>query len=89
MGYFNQLQVLKEEPPAKVELFKINENVAVVPGKKEPNVAVKKVEQVRERSGTWGAATGTKQKEPSKKTPVKKEKEVRRASDERRQKRGE
>ena len=45
-------------------------------------------DQVRERSGTWGAATGTKPKEPAKKTVVKKEKEVRRSSDERRQKRG-
>ncbi|KAJ8737587.1 hypothetical protein PYW08_000182 [Mythimna loreyi] len=77
----------KEEPSAKAELFKINENVAVVPVKKAAKTPVKKVEEVRARSGTWGAATGSKQKEPAKKDPVKKEKDVRRASDERRQKR--
>lgn len=47
----------------------------------------KSVASERTRSGTWGAATGTKQKEPSKKTSAKHTKDIRRVTDDRRQKR--
>lgn len=45
-------------------------------------------DKLRSRSGTWGSAIGSKQKELIKKTPTRKEKETRRSSDDRRQKRG-
>lgn len=76
---------------AKSEPSKKNESVAKTQTKNEAK-KMTGTEQVRARSGTWGSATGTKQKEPALKTiktQVKKEKEVRRSSDERRQKRGE
>lgn len=63
------------------EVFKTDENILKVPGKE--------TEQVRARSGTWSAETGSKQKEPAKTAQVRKEKEVRRSGDDRRQKRGE
>lgn len=71
----------KEEPAViPVDTTKKSEDVAKVPAKN--------AEQVRARSGTWSSATGTKQKEPAKKTTARKEKDVRRSSDDRRQKRG-
>ncbi|PZC80439.1 hypothetical protein B5X24_HaOG214741 [Helicoverpa armigera] len=68
----------KEAPVSTADIFKIDEEVVKSPKKN--------IEEVRARSGTWGAATGTKPKEPVKKT-VRKEKDVRRSSDDRRQKR--
>lgn len=71
----------KEEPPAvKAEVVKVAEVV--------PKATGKNIEQVRARSGTWGAASVSKQKEPTK-ILKSKDKDVRRNSDDRRQKRGE
>lgn len=64
----------------KPEVLKITEDASKVVGKS--------IEQVRARSGTWGAATVSKQKEPAK-VLKSKDKDVRRYSDDRRQKRGE
>ncbi|KAH9630347.1 hypothetical protein HF086_004480 [Spodoptera exigua] len=70
----------KEDPAVvSVDTLKKTEDVAKVPAKN--------AEQVRARSGTWSSATGTKQKEPAKKVAARKEKDVRRSSDDRRQKR--
>lgn len=56
--------------------------------KRDVPKATKKLDEVRARAGTWGAASGSKQK-PTPKIPKLKEKDVRRNSDDRRQKRGE
>lgn len=65
--------------------------------KKEPlevqeNIIPKEVDKVpdsdRLRSGTWGAQTANRERDLMRKSQTRKEKEVRRSSDDRRHKRG-
>lgn len=78
--YVLQITPKEESIAALVELAKQDE---------KQNVANKPVEPERTRSGTWGSQSTRKDKDtPVKKTPVRKDKEIRKSSDDRRQKRG-
>ncbi|XP_063394343.1 uncharacterized protein LOC134679373 [Cydia fagiglandana] len=49
--------------------------------------SIRRKSQMRDRSGTWGSQATRSEKEPAKKTQFRKDKDVRRSSDDRRQKR--
>ncbi|XP_063634006.1 uncharacterized protein LOC134804735 [Cydia splendana] len=78
---------VKRSEEKEKEESRSNTGESVKDGNIVSPASIRRKSQMRDRSGTWGSQGTRFEKEPAKKTQYRKDKEVRRSSDDRRQKR--